>query len=145
MGLDMYLEKRVYVGAHHEHNGVKGVINLTSNDEPIKVDLNKISYITEEAYYWRKANAIHGWFVQNVQNGADDCRSYYVSWNKLQELRNLISEILETKDSGKMPPVEGFYFGSTEVDEYYYEELEETKKMIDELTNDGLYYYSSSW
>ena len=27
----------------------------------------------EEVGYWRKANAIHGWFVRNVQNGKDDC------------------------------------------------------------------------
>ena len=29
--------------------------------------------IKEEVGYWRKANAIHHWFVENIQNGVDDC------------------------------------------------------------------------
>ena len=29
--------------------------------------------IIEQVGYWRKANAIHSWFVDNVQNGIDDC------------------------------------------------------------------------
>lgn len=36
MGLDMYLTKRIYIGAQYRHNNVKGVINLTKgeNDAP---------------------------------------------------------------------------------------------------------------
>ena len=29
--------------------------------------------IVENVGYWRKANAIHKWFVDNVQDGIDDC------------------------------------------------------------------------
>lgn len=36
--------------------------------------------------YWRKANAIHDWFVQNVQNGEDDCGTYEVTRENLEEL-----------------------------------------------------------
>ena len=31
-----------------------------------------------EVAYWRKANAIHGWFVYNIQDGVDDQNEYYV-------------------------------------------------------------------
>lgn len=31
------------------------------------------SGIAEQVGYWRKANHIHNWFVQNVQDGEDDC------------------------------------------------------------------------
>ena len=33
---------------------------------------------SEASIYWRKANAIHGWFVKNAQQGIDDCRTYSV-------------------------------------------------------------------
>lgn len=36
--------------------------------------------------YWRKANAIHSWFVGNVQGGCDDCKSYRVEPEQLVEL-----------------------------------------------------------
>ena len=39
--------------------------------------------------YWRKANAIHGWFVDNIQDGVDDQNEYYVSKEKLEELKKL--------------------------------------------------------
>ena len=31
------------------------------------------SGIMEQVGYWRKANHIHNWFVENIQNGEDDC------------------------------------------------------------------------
>lgn len=45
-------------------------------------------YDTDEVGYWRKANAIHKWFVDNVQNGEDDCDDYSVSKELLEELLN---------------------------------------------------------
>lgn len=38
-------------------------------------DENKIKIIYEVAY-WRKANHIHNWFVQNIQDGIDDLLDY---------------------------------------------------------------------
>lgn len=48
----------------------------------------------EEVGYWRKANAIHHWFVENVQNGTDDCERYEVSKEKLEELLETAKEVL---------------------------------------------------
>ena len=42
--------------------------------------------IVKQIGYWRKANAIHNWFVQNVQNGVDDCGTYIVTKENLEEL-----------------------------------------------------------
>ena len=36
--------------------------------------------------YWRKANAVHNWFVDNVQDGNDGCKHYWVSKEDLQKL-----------------------------------------------------------
>jgi hypothetical protein len=71
--------------------------------------------------YWRKANEIHNWFVQNIQNGEDDCNSYFIPREKLKELVNLCKTVKQTKNTDLLPTQSGFFFGSTEHDEYYYE------------------------
>ncbi len=43
--------------------------------------------------YWRKANHIHGWFVDNVQGGTDDGRTYFVPWDKLRGLLKLCKKV----------------------------------------------------
>lgn len=145
MGLDMYLKREVYVGAKYNHLKVEGEVNLTSNGNPIKVNPKKISTITEDAGYWRKANQIHKWFVDNVQNGKDDCGSYYVPYKKLLELKELCEEVLKTRDATKLPPCEGFFFGSNEIDEGYFQDLTETVEIINSLDQDSDYYYQASW
>ena len=40
----------------------------------------------QEVGYWRKANHIHNWFVQKVQNGIDQCEEHEVSREKMKEL-----------------------------------------------------------
>lgn len=145
MGLDMYLRKHIYVGAKWDMNKVKGEINLTSDDKPINVNLKKVSYIVEEAGYWRKANQIHKWFVDNVQGGEDECKEHEVSYEQLQELKTLCLQVLDTKDTSKLPPQSGFFFGSMNVDEGYWEDLQDTIKIIDSLDSNGEYYYQSSW
>lgn len=145
MGLNMYLHRKVYVGATFAHNKVEGEINLTQMGKPIKVDLSKVSEIVETVGDWRKANAIHGWFVQNVQKGEDDCKEYYVSFEQLTELLTLCQRVLATKDTSLLPPTEGFFFGSNDIDEGYWDDLHRTVGILTALDPDGDYYYQSSW
>ena len=103
-----------------------------------------------EAMYWRKANMIHKWFVENVQAGDDNCEMRYVTREKLEELYKLVAETLKSKDSKLLPTTEGFFFGGTDYDEYYWEELERTKKELRlVLDNEALklfdFHYCSSW
>jgi len=74
MGLDMYLSKKTYV-KYWEHNGDNNYeVTVTKAGKPTNIDPKKVSYIVEEVGYWRKANQIHNWFVENVQNGIDECQ-----------------------------------------------------------------------
>ena len=43
--------------------------------------------------YWRKANQIHNWFVENVQDGIDDCGTYEVTEKQLVDLLNTCKEV----------------------------------------------------
>jgi hypothetical protein len=100
MGLDMYLNKKIYVGNKWRKPSKRIKITIPANQDgvfsPVKrIDEKHISEIVEETAYWRKANAIHEWFVQNVQGGVDDCREYYVSKENLQELLDTINRVLK--------------------------------------------------
>lgn len=55
--------------------------------------------IYEMIGYWRKANHIHKWFVDNVQGGNDDCSDYEVSKGKLEALLCLCKVV---KDNSKL-------------------------------------------
>lgn len=51
--------------------------------------------IMEEVGYWRKANHIHNWFVENIQDGEDDCRYHReVTKEDLEELYDICHEVL---------------------------------------------------
>ena len=148
MELDMYLSKRTYIG--NEYRKPEDKIKI-ENPKLSSVNVDKITYITENVGYWRKANAIHGWFVNEVQEGNDNCKEYRVDKDDFKKLLVIIKKILKEPSSAKklLPTYEGFFFGSYEYDKYYIEDLEYTKKLLEEIIakNDdyGEYYYQSSW
>jgi hypothetical protein len=105
-----------------------------------------------EIGYWRKANAIHKWFVDNVQNGVDDCGDYKVTKEQLIQLRNTCNDVLRDVNLAPelLPTQSGFFFGNTNYDEWYFNDLEDTKRILDEIIETKPYcldelYYSSSW
>lgn len=151
MGLDMFLKtngKRV----------CKAAVRATGGSS-----WHKSSGI---AIYWRKANAIHKWFVDNVQYGNDDCGTYGVEVEQLKELRKVCKKILNStrlvkgkvfagrhfegdrlvdvfedgmvlEDSSVaeelLPTQDGFFFGNTNYDEYYWSDLQHTVKGLDAI------------
>lgn len=153
MGLDMFLMKETYIGAGYEFNEVKGTVDVTKQGESIPINLNRISTITEEVGYWRKANHIHNWFVQNVQGGRDECQRAYVSKEDLEKLLSICKEVLadHSKAPELLPTTEGFFFGGTDYDEYYFQDVQDTINIIEPLLKEleensmGDVYYQSSW
>lgn len=177
----MYLERRSYV-KNRSFTKPEEKTEITINGgsgEQAKIKPDNISYIIEEAGQWRKANAIHNWFVVNVQDGNDDCKEYPVSEEQLKNLLSLVNMVLEAsklvdgtvitgytfKDGKKeevlekgkiienslvaesfLPTSSGFFYGSTEYNEYYIDDLKHTKEILEEaLARGGEYYYWSSW
>ena len=146
MGLDMYLSARQYLWKHDDEISTQ----RKKISELLGVDGVEAKSVIFEAMYWRKANAIHNWFVDNVQDGDDDCKENYVETEQLEQLLADCIQALETKDSDVLPPTEGFFFGSTEVDEYYWADIAETKEKLSSLLNNEAskkwdFYYQSSW
>ena len=164
----MYLTRKVYVRS--ENDDCKVILN------GIELDTKGLYSLEFKSVYWRKSNQIHNWFVKNVQGNNDDCDKYYVNKEILQELISICKkdiaylESLEydlseeeedwitkekytykiykdvNEDKINLPTTSGFFFGSTEYNEYYKKDLEDTVEMLEkEIVKEGNFYYSSSW
>jgi hypothetical protein len=151
----MYLHRKTYV-KNWDHREFRWEIAVTRDDgKPTRIDTSKVCEITEEMGYWRKANAIHAWFVQNVQDGRDECQEAWVSAEQLRELLGTCQRVLEARDpvavgGEHLPPQSGFFFGSTEIDQWYMEDIQSTVAILTEILEadpdlKGDYYYQSSW
>ena len=150
MGLDMYLHKKTYV-KNWEHMSAEERHQITiKKNGKVRKDIQpkRISSIEEEVAYWRKFNALHKWFVENVQKGVDDCGDYYVDVDKLKELLAELEKVVKDKSKAAeiLPTASGFFFGGTEYDEYYFQDVKDTIKVLKELVKEeGDFYYYSSW
>ena len=104
----------------------------------------------EEVGYWRKANHIHRWFVENVQNNDDDCGCYPVSREQLDSLLRTCRRVLDFRHlaEDQLPRQSGFFYGNTLYDEYYYADIERTIEIIERCLSepdDVVIEYQSSW
>ena len=156
MGLDQYLHaKTIVVGGTHSPEKSRDTYEkvLTAVGSPTVRDTAvPIAEVSVQVGYWRKENAIHKWFVDNCQGGEDDCRETYVGREKLAELRDLCEKVLKDNSLAdeELPTCEGFFFGSTDYDEWYFAGLRDTVEIVNSVLNDKGYenwefYYQSSW
>ena len=108
-----------------------------------------VKQIEVDAMYWRKANAIHNWFVCNIQGGEDECKEYQVNRGALEELLSYCRQALETRDPEILEPKGGFFFGSTDIDEYYWHDIEQTviglERALTLPEKEYEFYYQASW
>ena len=164
MGLDMYLYAKKYEGNwafEKKQNANYLAIKELYPDVKVSENASAIE-VTITVGYWRKANAIHNWFVKNVQGGEDDCGNYYVSRDNLVELRKecdkvlknelMLSVLTDSNSSDILPPVAGFFFGNDERDEWYFNSVKYTVELIDGLLESipeddftWSFTYHSSW
>ena len=145
MGLDMYLSAKRYLGYGQDELANKvGELFHELGDARVKE-------ITAELRYWRKANAIHKWFVDNVQEGRDECQESWLSREQLEQLLAVIEEVLadRSKAAKLLPPQSGFFFGSDIIDEGYWQDLEQTRDGLRNVLKRKLegwdFYYRASW
>lgn len=168
MGLDMYLNARRHFSEYDNDSQTAEFIKTNAHPQipgvffpPQYIDNYKHFSLKVPVMYWRKANHIHAWFVREVQEGVDECQESYVSVDKLRELAAVCKEVLAARGTDKaekvaaerLPTQSGFFFGNTAYDEYYYSDLDETLKAVDQLLADHdsgkltgwQLYYQSSW
>jgi len=152
MGLDMYIIGKRYLSSYPEDGPDQLVSKSISALFPEIHDV-RVKEVFAEFAYWRKANAIHDWFVKNVQDGKDECQETYLKKADLEKLLAVVNEVLEdhSKASELLPTAIGFFFGSTDYDEWYFKDLEYTKEVIGKIVDNWealeywYFYYRSSW
>jgi hypothetical protein len=135
MGLDMNM---------YATNGENLTQEELFGEEDLWQDLNSWS--------WRKANAVHNWMVENVQDGKDDCGLYEVFPTQITKLRGVVEKIIADPLQAPhlLPTASGFFFGSTEYDDWYMEDLELTLENLNEMMHEyklgpTRFFYTSSW
>jgi hypothetical protein len=78
----------------------------------------------------------------------DNCGDYYVSKHTLEELLDVCKKVEADHSLADtlLPSASGFFFGGTDYDEWYYNDIENTIKILESALEDGdEFYYSSSW
>lgn len=154
MGLDMILEAHARASKEEE----KAIVDLLGIRDFIDNQDFPGLEVKVDCIYWRKVNAVHNWFVKNAQDGNDDCGTYYVDPDALEELRDACKEVLESDDREAaaeelLPTTPGFFYGSTDYDEWYFKGLEHTVASLDRVLKIWeeqkdrciTFYYTSSW
>lgn len=145
MGLDMYLRAERYVWWNEDD-----LKNELGKHFPELPEGTSVKSVEAEVGYWRKANAVHDWFVKNVQGGKDECQKSFVSRDDIKALKTLCERVVANPGSAEslLPTASGFFFGSTEYDTYYLEDVKSTIEICDRalaLPDQWDLYYQSSW
>lgn len=156
MGLDMYLRANEYV---YRHNYVDGDNSINPLFDEIVSRLELESVIDKNGFagisvdvpmgYWRKSNMIHHWFVNNLADGLDECQPIVVNRKNLEDLKDLCITVIANPESAEelLPTGSGFFFGSTDYDEYYFGDLNDTIGIINRCLESKFDYfeYQASW
>ena len=153
MGLDMYVNAKRYLWNFESKD--KSTAEAIGKHFPEMADCN-IKQVEAAVMYWRKANAIHAWFVDNVQDGVDECQESYIDPQKLYELRDTCKAVLEDRSRAAelLPAQGGFFFGSTDYNDYYFDDVQRTYDWLETLLFVGTFdekfknwdfYYQASW
>jgi hypothetical protein len=158
MGLDMYLYAKQFVsssswGEEDEKKKVKSIARLMKGTKFVKDEEHSLQFaqIKLQVGYWRKANQVHKYFVDNCAEGKDECQDTYVERKDLEDLLNRCETVVKDHSRAEelLPVQSGFFFGSTEYGEWYYQDLEHTipllKKILKDAPKDWEFEYHASW
>ncbi len=107
---------------------------LTVFREGVSKD-NEYCLIPKE-YNFRKASALQGYFERNY--GTENLIKHEVFDYSIEELKEYTDYILENPEDisyikENFPPTKGIFYGSTEIDEWYFEEVEKVSKVVNEI------------
>ena len=67
MGLDMFLNATCYILNESLSTEISNLVGIPFPNAEVRES-------TVTVMSWRKANAIHNWFITNCGNGEDDCQ-----------------------------------------------------------------------
>lgn len=143
MGLDMYFyaRKTTYKSFSKWDNPDRA--NEVNYPEDLKIfsdyihDRNFKSVQTETRYqigYFRKFNALHSYIVKTFANGIDNCQDIILYKEDVEQIKKVLDDVLEanTEEKAKelLPTQSGFFFGGTDYDEFYFEDVKDAADLM---------------
>lgn len=112
-----------------------------------------VKEMSEEVMYWRKANQIRSWIVNNTIYEDDwNCEEVELTKETLEKLKADCETVMDDPSKARkiFPTSAKFFFGSTDYDEWYFNELETTAKEIEIILKETdfeneIIYYTEWW
>jgi hypothetical protein len=162
MGLDQYLTAKKYINKWEYSDDYKDSWVTQDFQDMLPMDTPNITQyggftginIEYPVGYWRKANAIHKFFVSEVGQEVDDCREMWIDRDHLVELRSRCLAVLKADNTEEMAKeveletTSGFFFGDTDYGDWYKDDLRLTIDICDfvlKLPEEYSIYYQASW
>lgn len=89
---------------------------------------------TNEIAYFRKVNFLVAFFEEKGMD-VENQRPYEIRREDLEDLLDRCNEVIKNHDLAKvlLPTCSGFFFGPTDYDEYYFNNVEQVKKVAEQL------------
>ena len=146
MGLDMYFYARKTTYKSFSKWDKSDRADETNYPEDLKIfsdyiyDRNFKSVQTETSYqigYFRKFNALHSYIVKTFANGIDNCQDIILYKEDVEQIKKVLDDVLEanTEEKAKelLPTQSGFFFGGTDYDEFYFEDVKDAADLMQNL------------
>ena len=144
MGLDMYFYARKTTYKSFSKWGNSDRVDETNYPEDLKTfsdciyDRNFKSVQTETRYqigYFRKFNALHSYIVKTFANGVDDCQDIILYKEDVEQIKKVLDDVLNAhqqveKAKELLPTQSGFFFGGTDYDEFYFEDVKDAADLM---------------
>ena len=147
-----------------------GKIGFSNYEKHINIDLDadiilknyilqkeETNYVVQGHYevaYWRKANQIRQWFINHIDEFDENDNGEYhkVTKELLEDLIDDCRAVLNNHDLADelLPTSSGFFFGSTEYNEWYFKDLENTIEQCERVIKETSWIeevvvYHDSW
>lgn len=127
---------------------LKRLKECTETDLQYWVDEIISSYACHEDMYYRKVNFLYAFFEDKLDN--EECIVTRHDCEQIIKLGELVLEHRDLDISKKLLPTQsGFFFGSTDYDDYYYmdvkDAVEQFKEYLNDWTDDTIGWVYFSW
>ena len=144
MGLDMYFYARKSTYKSFSKWDKPDSADETNYPEDLKTfsdyiyDRNFKSVQTETSYqigYFRKFNALHSYIVKTFADGIDNCQDIILYKEDVEQIKKVLDEVLNAhqqveKAKELLPTQSGFFFGGTDYDEFYFEDVKDAADLM---------------
>lgn len=144
MGLDMYFYARKTTYKSFSKWGKPDRANEVNYPEDLKIfsdyiyDRNFKSVQTETSYqigYFRKFNALHSYIVKTFADGIDNCQDIILYKEDVEQIKKVLDDVLNAhqqveKAKELLPTQSGFFFGGTDYDEFYFEDVKDAADLM---------------